>query len=74
MILLQDRRDKHNQGNVERESGRTPIPVNAEDLVQVGREGRGDETMRALLAQSLSFSRPGSARTIWARHIQWPVE
>lgn len=43
-ILLQGRRDKHNQRNIEREPSRAPIPVNAEDLVQVGRERGGDET------------------------------
>lgn len=49
-ILLQDRRDKHNQRNIEREPSRAPIPVNAEDLVQVGREGGGDETMQNIVS------------------------
>lgn len=46
--LLQDRRDKHDQRNVQREPRRAPISVNAEDLVEVGgKRGRNKAVGKA---------------------------
>lgn len=48
MSLLQDRGNKHNQRNVQGETGRASGTVNAHDLVRIGGDGRGDEAVDKL--------------------------
>lgn len=44
-VLLQDRRDEHDQRDVQRETHGAPVPVDAEDLVGVGGERGRNETV-----------------------------
>lgn len=48
MDLLEERRNKHDQRNIQREARGAPSPINADDLVGIGGDRRGDKTIRPL--------------------------